>query len=249
MTTTRPLPSIDTTRLVLRPPLLSDFDGYAALWAGEPQGDCKPLRQSPLADLNKEDAWARLLRFIEHWAAFGYGLFLAFERSSDVIVAEAGLAQCHRDIGEGFDRAPEAMWKVDDRHQGCGIASETMLNVMRWFDAREREDRVVCMIPCTNIPTRRVAIRLGFQPFGEAFHRGSQVLLFERMKTNRFGPSMSIPSAFVRRVSAPNSGPELKLGAWPMQCMLPMNLKAYERAVPAAVPNGQIARPIQDRSS
>ncbi len=176
---------VETKRLLLRPHLLSDFDGYAALWAGAPRGSSKPTRQSPLGNLGEEEAWARLLRFIGHWEAFGYGPFLAIERSTGSIVAEAGLAQFRRGIGQSFDHAPEAMWKVDDRRQGSGLASETMMNVMHWFDAQRQEDRTVCMIHDTNTASRRVADRLGFQQFGHGVRHGSSVLLFERIKTNR----------------------------------------------------------------
>lgn len=187
----QPKPMIETKRLLLRPHLLSDFDGYAALWAGAPEGSSKPPRQSPLGDLDEEEAWARLLRFIGHWEAFGYGPFVAVERNTDSIVAEAGLAQFRRGIGQNFDRSPEAMWKVDDQCQGCGVASEAMLSVMRWFDAQRQEDRTVCMIHDTNTASKRVADRLGFQQFGHAVYRGSLVLLFERIKTNRGQTSAS----------------------------------------------------------
>jgi RimJ/RimL family protein N-acetyltransferase len=175
---------IETQRLLLRPHLLSDFPRYAALWAGAPPDAGKPLRQSPLGDLGEEEAWARLLRFIGHWQVFGYGPFLAIERDCGSIVAEVGLAQFHRGIAQDFDGTPEAMWKVDDRHQGCGIATEAMQNSLRWFDAEQPEARTVCMIHDTNAVSRHVAERLGFRPFGRAIHRGSAVLLFERIRTD-----------------------------------------------------------------
>jgi RimJ/RimL family protein N-acetyltransferase len=174
---------IDTKRLLLRPHLHSDFPGYAALWAGAPAGAGKPARHSPLRDLNEEEAWARLLRFIGHWAAFGYGPFVAIERRTSAVVAEAGLAQFRRGVDPAFDGAPEAMWKVDDRHQGSGIATESMLATLRWFDAERPEQRTVWMIHDTNAASRRVADRLGFALFGRAVHRGSSVLLFERIRT------------------------------------------------------------------
>jgi RimJ/RimL family protein N-acetyltransferase len=173
---------IETKRLLLRPHRLSDFPHYAALWAGAPEGADKPVRQSPLGDLGEEEAWARLLRFIGHWQVFGYGPFLVLDRDGDSIVAEAGLAWFHRGIARDFDDAPEAMWKVDDRHQGRGIATEAMQSSLRWFDAQRAEVRTVCMIHDTNAPSIHVAERLGFRPFGCAAHRGSAVLLFERIR-------------------------------------------------------------------
>jgi RimJ/RimL family protein N-acetyltransferase len=174
---------IETARLLLRPHLPSDFEGYAALWGGAPEGSGKPARQSPLGDLDQESAWARLLRFIGHWEVFRFGPFLVTERASGSIVGEAGVAYFKRGLGERFDSAPEAMWKVDDRHQGHGLASEAMADIMRWFDLRRPEDRIVCMIHDTNITSKRVALRLGFQQFDLASHHGFQVQLFERVRT------------------------------------------------------------------
>jgi len=170
---------IETERLLLRPHRLSDFEGYAALWAGVPQSS----RKGPLRDLDAEEAWARLLRFIGHWELFGYDPFVVFERSTATVIAEAGLADFHRGIGENFGSSPEAMWKVADGRQGDGVASEAMLSIMAWFDAQRPEDRTVCMIHETNMASRRVAERLGFKQFGHAVHRKTPVLLLERLKT------------------------------------------------------------------
>lgn len=172
--------TIETARLLLKPHLVSDYQGYAALWAGAPEGSGKPARQSPLGDLDHEESWARLLRFIGHWESFGFGPFLVTERTSGTIVAEAGLAKFKRCLGEGFDNAPEAMWKVHDLYQGLGIASEAMGGIMHWFDLRQQDDRVVCMIHDTNTASKRIAQRLGFRHFGIAQHRGFPVQLFER---------------------------------------------------------------------
>lgn len=176
---------IETKRLLLRPHRLSDFPGYAALWAGAPPGAGPPAhRRSPLGHLGEEDAWARLLRFIGHWHALGYGPLLAIERESGSIVAELGLAQFRRGIAPGFDGAPEAMWKVDDRRQGRGLATEAMHATLRWFDAQRPETRSVCMIHDTNAASIHVAERLGFLPFARAVHRGGAVLLFERIRAD-----------------------------------------------------------------
>lgn len=167
---------IETARLVLRPHGLDDFDGYAALWGGA------PARDIPLQGFDAEQAWARLLRFIGHWQAFGWGPFVAVDVQTEAIVAEAGLAWFRRGLGGAFDRSPEAMWKVDGSHQGRGIASEAMLAIMRWFDAGQPDERTVCMIHETNVASMRVAEKLGYRRFGQAIHLGHEVLLFERLK-------------------------------------------------------------------
>ena len=87
---------IETSRLRLRPHQVADFNRYLPLWVSpEP-----PDTASPMV-LNPEEVWARLLRFLGHWTHFGYGLFLAEDRTSGEIVAEIGHCTVPARYGEG----------------------------------------------------------------------------------------------------------------------------------------------------
>src|SRR5262245_53530094 len=120
---------IETPRLLLRPHRVDDFEGYAALLA-----EAEPATSYALPSFSREDAWARLLRFIGHWTVFKYGLFLAEDRASGRIVAEIGIARFERAVDPRCEGMPEAGWRVAQRMRGRGVAKEAMAATLAWFD-------------------------------------------------------------------------------------------------------------------
>jgi RimJ/RimL family protein N-acetyltransferase len=167
---------IETARFRLRPHRVEDFNRYLPLWLTP-----EPASPVPLPSLNQEEIWARLLRWIGHWHEFGFGMFIAEDRETDEIIAEAGLAHFKRGVGENFDNAPEAGWRVLATRRGEGIAVEVMTAVMEWFDARSIASRTVCLIHDGNVASVRVASRIGFNAFGSCEFKGHRATLFERM--------------------------------------------------------------------
>ena len=166
---------INTDRLLLRPHQVSDFDRYLPLWhASETRGP------GPDVSLTREEAWARLLRWIGHWAHFGYGLFIVEERSSGTLVGEVGFAQFQRGVGERFDTAPEATWRVLAGKRKRGIAGEAMQAATVWLEQTQRPERTVCMIHPGNTPSLNVATRLGYTEFARAAYKSWSVVLLER---------------------------------------------------------------------
>lgn len=171
---------ISTNRLLLRPHHIDDFDGYARLWMqASPANKSAPNAQP----LSQEDSWARLLRQIGHWSAFGFGPFLVLNHAEKRIVGEAGFAFCKRGNGPSFDGVPEAMWRIDVHDQGKGLATEAMQAAVSWLDARQKFPRTVCMIDPLNAASKRVASNLDFREFARAAYHENQVLLFERTIT------------------------------------------------------------------
>jgi RimJ/RimL family protein N-acetyltransferase len=166
---------IQTDRLLLRPHRATDFERYLPLWQpSETRG------AGPELSLSDEEAWARLLRFVGHWSHFGYGLFIVEELSSGQLVAEVGFACGRRGMGERFDSAPEAMWRVLSARRKRGIAGEAMQAATVWLEQTLRSERTVCMIHPGNGPSLNVASRLGYLEFERAPYKGRSVILFER---------------------------------------------------------------------
>jgi len=127
-----------------------------------------------------EEGWNRLLRYIGHWAAFGYGMFAVMERASGMLVGDVGLADFHRGLGADFDPYPEAAWVLDASVQGRGMAAEAMGAVLNWARGRVGGDRTVCVIDERNDPSLRLAGRLGYVPFRETLFRGRDAVLLSR---------------------------------------------------------------------
>jgi len=69
-------PELATDRLILRVHVASDFDALAAQWAD-------PAVVYHIGEVQtREQAWARLLRFVGHWHVLGYGTFAAIDRKT-----------------------------------------------------------------------------------------------------------------------------------------------------------------------
>lgn len=166
---------IETTRLILRPHRVEDFDRYAALLA-----EREPLVPYALPAHSREDAWARLLRFIGHWVHFGYGLFVAEERASGLIVAEIGLANFQRAVDPECEGMPEAAWRVSQRVRRGGVGIEAMQAALSWFDRNVRSERTFCLIHPENAASLRVAARLGYREISRGRYKDEPVISLQR---------------------------------------------------------------------
>lgn len=166
---------IETPRLLLRPHRVDDLDGYAALFA-----EAEPATPYALPSLNREEAWARLLRFIGHWAALHYGLFLAEERASGRIVAEVGIARFERAVDSRCEGMPEAAWRVAQRMRGSGAAKEAMTAALAWFDGAIGAQSTFCLIHPDNAPSLRLADGLRFRELSRGSYKAQPVIMLVR---------------------------------------------------------------------
>ena len=162
---------IETARLILRPHRLADFEGYAALL-----GEVEPSSRFALPAFNREDAWARLLRFIGHWHELGFGLMLASERSTGRIVGELGVADFHRAADPRCIELPEAGWRIVQRLRGIGVAQEAMQAVLDWSDRTLKSAQTFCLIHPENIASLRLASRLGYEELSRGVYKDEPVI-------------------------------------------------------------------------
>ncbi|UBV45421.1 GNAT family N-acetyltransferase (plasmid) [Deinococcus taeanensis] len=170
-------PVLHTERLLLRGHQESDLDDCAALWS-----DPDVTRYTTGAPLTRQEVWTRLLRHPGHWALFGFGYWLAFERTSGRFVGEVGTARFKRDLLTGrpaLDAVPEAGWVLMPWCHGQGFASEAVRAVLDWRDTALGPGRTFCIIQPENAPSLRLAARVGFQVDETVRHAGRdwQVLI------------------------------------------------------------------------
>src|SRR6478736_6112454 len=169
-------PVIETARLRLRRHRMDDLRSRMAM-TGNPHvmrhfGGEEALQ-------NEEENWSRLLRYAGHWAFLGYGLFAIEEKETGRFAGEIGLADFRRGLGPDFDHFPEAAWVVDEWAEGKGYATEAIRAAIAWHEEKFGPMRKVCIIAPENVPSLRVAAKLGFTRFATGEYRGRPVILHE----------------------------------------------------------------------
>ncbi|MDR6992006.1 GNAT family N-acetyltransferase [Luteimonas sp. 3794] len=168
---------IDTERLLLRPHAIEDFDALGAMIR-----DPEVMRHITSTVPSDEDVWNRLLRYIGHWTAFGFGIFAVIERETGRNIGSVGFADFRRGLGDAFSASPEGAWLFAKEAHGRGIATEATQAMHAWFDAQPFGGRSVCIINPDNAPSRRLARRLGYVETGVTRYHDEAILTFERLR-------------------------------------------------------------------
>ncbi|MBC7977595.1 MAG: GNAT family N-acetyltransferase [Myxococcales bacterium] len=167
------IPSVETERLTLSAHRPEDLDDLLALWTD-------PVVTRYLGrPATREEAWARLQRYIGHWALFGHGFWAIRERATGRFVGDTGIGDLQRDLAVSFDGAPEAGWVLASWAHGLGYATEAMTAVLAWAGATH--PRTVCIIRTDNTASLRVAAKLGYRELARAPYHGQPVIAFERL--------------------------------------------------------------------
>lgn len=170
------IPGLDTARLTLRAHRLADLAECAAMWA-----DPAVTRYIGGRPATTDEVWARLLRYVGHWALLGFGYWVVRERMSGRFVGEVGLADYKRDLSPPLGATPEIGWALAAEAQGHGFATEAVQAVLGWADTHFAEGRTVCLIDPDNEPSLRVAAKCGYHEFQRTLYKGAPVILLQRL--------------------------------------------------------------------
>jgi RimJ/RimL family protein N-acetyltransferase len=177
------IPLLHTERLVLHGPRLGDFDDSAAMW-----GDPETTRYIGGRQLSREEAWARLHRYVGHWMLLGHGFWVVRESRSGQFIGEVGFADFKRDLGDPglnwFTNAIEVGWVLSRAAHGRGFATEAVLAAIAWGKIHFGDRRMVCMINPDNCASIRVASKCRFRERAQAIYKERPILLFERRETD-----------------------------------------------------------------
>jgi len=171
--TAQQAPRLETERLILKQFTLDDFPALMACWS-----------TSEMAKINgggeptAEIVWARLLRYIGHWHALGYGYWAVFEKTTGRYAGSLGFQDAHRDITPEL-KYPEAGWVLNPEVRGKGYASEALTAVLLWAD-QTFSSPVCCIIDEENKRSNYLAERFGFQFQDYVNYRGKQVRMLVR---------------------------------------------------------------------
>jgi len=128
----------------------------------------------------REESWARLTRYVGHWALQGYGFWTLRERNTGRYMGEVGVADFKRTITPSLAGAQEMGWVLAAWAQGKGYATEAVRAALVWNEARFPGARLVCMIDPANAASLRVAQKCGFREYARTTYKDSEVILLER---------------------------------------------------------------------
>lgn len=170
------VPELSTERLVMRGHRKADFEDCAAMW-----GDEQVTRFIGGKPSTREQTWARLLRYIGHWAVMGFGYWVVTEKASGRFIGEVGFANYKREIEPPLGDDPEMGWVLVPLAFGKGFASEATSAALTWMDGEFRARRTVCMIDPENTASLRIAEKRGYREFTRA-RADKPVLLLERLR-------------------------------------------------------------------
>lgn len=148
MTVTFSAPELQTERLVLRAPNLSDFDALAAFYAS-------PRASFVGGPLSRELSWRSLALEAGHWVLRGFGRWTVVEKETNAPVGIVGLWH-----PEGFPEQ-ELGWDLFDGATGKGYATEAGRAARDYAYGTLGWTTLTSLIAVGNDGSRRVAERLG----------------------------------------------------------------------------------------
>jgi RimJ/RimL family protein N-acetyltransferase len=165
---------LETSRLVLRRHTVHDLARCAALWS-----DPEVTRYITARPFTREETWARLLRYVGHWEALGYGFWAVEEKATGAFAGELGFADFKREIDPPITD-PEAGWAFLPRFHGRGYATEALQAALSWGDTHLHAPRTVCLIHPENTPSFRVAEKCGFHEYRRVVYKDHLAALLGR---------------------------------------------------------------------
>ena len=164
---------LTTARLTLAPPTAADLTHIMDLRTEPSVVQFMGGRAS-----TQEECWARLLKYVGHWSAFGFGYWMVRENQTGRFLGEVGIAYQRRtNMPDGKDD-PEAGWGLLPWARGKGYGNEALTAALDWSD--RRFERTVCLIDPRNHPSLKLAALKGYQPFGQTSLEGSPMSALER---------------------------------------------------------------------
>jgi len=115
----KPIPTLQTERLILRPPVHTDFHAYAELMAS-------PRARYMGGPFDGRAAWGMFCNDVAQWQLFGHGCLMIERRATGACVGEVGINH-----GPLFPEK-ELGWFVYAGHEGQGYAFEAAVGLRDW---------------------------------------------------------------------------------------------------------------------
>ena len=141
-------PTLTTERLILRAPVLEDFEPYAAFFASPRSG----WEDGPIS---RAAAWKEFAAVTGQWMLKGYGALSIEDRATGAYLGETGV------FHPASYPEPELGWVLMAEAEGRGLAQEAARAVRAWAYRTLGLPTLVSYIAAGNARSIRLAERLG----------------------------------------------------------------------------------------
>ncbi|GAA1965450.1 GNAT family N-acetyltransferase [Catenulispora subtropica] len=156
---------IETVRLSLRPLGVEDVEAFVTLHADE-------RINRFVGFYSREQALERLRTIEQQWTERGHGLCAVHLKDSGEFIGRCGL-----NYWEPFEET-ELGWTLKAEAWGHGYATEAARACLEWGFATLDAEYFTSMIHPANVPSIRVAERLGFSPLRDDVLLGKPVTVY-----------------------------------------------------------------------
>lgn len=168
-----PLPTLQTSRLTLRPFSMADETAHAAIWAKpevvrffQPKGE-RAVREAARNAKTFGRIWT------ERGATGGIVPFAVIERASARLIGYLGVI-IHEDL-----KLPALTLFLDSLVWGQGYAVEGAAAALAYSFKERKFREVIATVATENVASHRVMQKLGFQPMGPHQQWGKVATLYE----------------------------------------------------------------------
>jgi RimJ/RimL family protein N-acetyltransferase len=169
------IPSIETSRLRLRPWREGDLDAYLTLTA-----DPEVMRYLGYGEtFDREGTWRQIALFVGHWALRGYGFWAVEQRSDGAFIGRVGLW-----CPEGWPGL-EVGWALARHYWNQGFASEAARASLDWGFRERGAAHIISLIYPGNDRSIRVAERIG-ERFERTVHKFRRECLIYGISRDEF---------------------------------------------------------------
>lgn len=166
-------PTLETERLILRPPSADGFEAYAAFYADEDAASFVGGKK------DRAQAWRAMASLIGMWVLRGYGFFFVYDKQTGEWVGSVG-----PHFPEGWP-GREVGWSIARQHWCKGYGKEAASAAMDFaFDTLGWE-QLIHVIDPENTASAALAHALGSRIVGHA----DELAGFGPMEVNLWGQS------------------------------------------------------------
>lgn len=159
---------IETPRLRLRPLTFDDTDALFAIW-----GDAETMTFYPAPYL-REEVEALIGKQLQRYATDGTGLWALVSKETGAVIGDAGLLV--QDVEEIAEL--EIAYHLRRDTWGNGFATEAALACRDFAISELGKTRLISLVRPENVPSRRVAERVGMTVERETIRAGLRHLVY-----------------------------------------------------------------------